>query len=547
METPTGGTIELPVVLRFVEVATDALAEAREEIDALNVYPVPDGDTGTNMYLTVTAAREAITEAVAEGADLPQALAAFGRGALLGARGNSGVILSQMLGALGKRLATRGPDERNATVVAEAIRAATTASYAAVGQPVEGTMLSVAAAAAAAAEEYAESPDARARDVFSAAAAAAREALLRTPEQLKVLADAGVVDAGGRGLSVILDAAETVLTGRRPAPVEMPVRRATLPAPVPTDDLTEDGPAYEVMYLLDADDDRLPTLRAALAPLGDSLVVVGGDGLWNVHVHVDDVGAAVEAGIEAGRPYRIRVTHFAEQVASTRARAGERSTDRGGRRIVTVAAGPGLAALFEEAGAVVVRPSERRPSTKELLDAILDSAAEEVICLPNDPDSVRVAQIAAQTAEQDHGVRVVVIPTQAQVQGLAAVAVHDPARTFDQDVLEMTATARHARHGAVTIAARQAITMAGPCEPGDALGVVAGDFAVVGDDLFAVASDVAERLLAGGGELVTLVAGADDDGLTARLAADIESRHPAVDVMTYDGGQARYPILMAVE
>jgi DAK2 domain fusion protein YloV len=547
MEAPQSGSIELPVVLRFVEVATDALAEAREEIDALNVYPVPDGDTGTNMYLTVTAAREAITEAVAQGADFAQALAAFGRGALLGARGNSGVILSQMLGALGKRLASRGPDERNATVVAEAMRAATTASYAAVGRPVEGTMLSVAAAAADAAEEYSERPDARARDVFSAAAAAARAALARTPDQLQVLADAGVVDAGGRGLSVILDAAETVLTGRRPPPVQVPVRRPSLPAPhatvVPADDLTEDGPAYEVMYLLDAQDDRVAGLREHLASLGDSLVVVGGDGLWNVHVHVDDVGAAVEAGIEAGRPYRIRVTHFAEQIASARAKAGERK----GRRIVTVAAGPGLAALFEEAGAVVVDPRERRPSTRELLDAILDSGAEEVVCLPNDADSVRVAQIAAQTAEQDHDVRVVVIPTQAQVQGLAALAVHDPGRTFDQDVLEMTATARHARHGAVTVAARQAITMAGPCEPGDALGIVAGDFAVVGDDLFTVATDVAERLLAGGGELVTLVAGVDDDGLTARVAADIESRHPAVDVVTYDGGQARYPILMAVE
>ncbi len=544
METPTGGSIELPVVLRFVEVATDALAEAREEIDALNVYPVPDGDTGTNMYLTVTAAREAITEAVAQGADFPQALAAFGRGALLGARGNSGVILSQMLGALGKRLATRGPDERNAVVVAEAMRAATTASYAAVGRPVEGTMLSVAAAAAAAAEEHAGTPGARARDVFSAAAAAAREALARTPDQLQVLADAGVVDAGGRGLSVILDAAETVLTGRRPAPVEMPVRRAALPAPHgPTDDLTEDGPAYEVMYLLEADDGQVAVLREALAALGDSLVVVGGDGLWNVHVHTDEVGGAVEAGIEAGRPYRIRVTHFAEQVASARAKAGERK----GRRIVTVAAGPGLAALFEEAGAIVVVPSERRPSTQELLDAVLGSGAEEVICLPNDADSVRVAQIAAQTAEHDHDVRVTVIPTQAQVQGLAALAVHDPARTFDQDVLEMTATARHARHGAVTIAARKAITMAGPCEPGDALGVVAGDFAVVGEDLFTVAADVAERLLAGGGELVTLVAGADDGGLTERLARHIEGRHPAVDVVTYGGGQARYPILMAVE
>ena len=145
--------------------------------------------------------------------------------------------------------------------------------------------------------------------------------------------------------------------------------------------------------------------------------------------------------------------------------------------------------------------------------------------LPNDPDSVRVAEIAARTAEGDHGLRVAVIPTQAQVQGLAALAVHEPGRTFDQDVLEMTATARHARQGAVTVAARQAITMAGPCEPGDVLGVVAGDFAVVGQDLYGVATDVLDRLLGGGGELVTIVAGADDAaGALGRPAARRGSR-----------------------
>ena len=144
--------------------------------------------------------------------------------------------------------------------------------------------------------------------------------------------------------------------------------------------------------------------------------------------------------------------------------------------------------------------------------------------------------------------KVSVIPTNAQVQGLAAIAVHEPGRSFEHDVLEMTATARHARHGAVTIAARQAITMAGPCEPGDVLGVIAGDFAVIGDDLEAVASDVLERLLAGGGELVTIVGGADDgDGLAARCAAVVEERHPHVDVVVYDGGQERYPLLMSVE
>src|SRR5690242_10885847 len=187
MEAPTGGGIELAVVRRFVDVAVDALADAREEIDALNVYPVPDGDTGTNMYLTVSAARDAIHQATAEHADLPTALAAFRRGALLGARGNSGVILSQMLGGIAARIARAAPEERNAVVMAEAMSEATEASYAAVGTPVEGTILTVARAAADAAVRRAGDPRARARDVFSAAAAAAREALAHTPEQLEQL------------------------------------------------------------------------------------------------------------------------------------------------------------------------------------------------------------------------------------------------------------------------------------------------------------------------------------------------------------------------
>lgn len=557
METPRSGVITVEVVLRFVDLATDALADAREEIDALNVFPVPDGDTGTNMYLTISSARDALRQVVEADPDVDTgaALAAFARGALLGARGNSGVILSEMLGALGRRIVEAEPDQRNAQVMAEALGRAAQASYAAVGTPVEGTMLSVIRAAAEAADDAAGAPGVRTRDVFTAAAGAAREALARTPEQLQALADAGVVDAGGRGVCVILDAAETVLTGRRPIPVTTPLGSHQIPVPQAAvavgGDLTPDGPSYEVMYLLDAPDDSIATLRETLAPLGDSLVVVGGEGLWNVHVHVDDVGAAIEAGIAAGRPHRVRVTHFAEQIERARTRAAARDT-RTGRRVIAVAAGPGLAALFEEAGAVVVPGGPgQRPSTGALLEAITSCGAEEVIVLPNDADSVRAAQIAARTAEADaHGaVRVAVIPTHAQVTGLAAVAVHEPGRAFDQDVLEMTATARHARQGAVTVAAKQAFTMAGPCEPGDVLGVVAGDFAVVGSDLYTVATDVLDRLLAGGGELVTIVAGAEDpDGaLAARCAAYVEESHPAVDVVVYDGGQQRYQLLMSAE
>ena len=283
----------------------------------------------------------------------------------------------------------------------------------------------------------------------------------------------------------------------------------------PGADLVDGGPAYEVMYLLDAPDETIAQLRSTLAGLGDSLVVVGGEGLWNVHVHVDDVGSAIEAGIEAGRPHRVRVTHFAEQIAAREPR------QRVGRAIVAVAAGPGLAGLFEEAGAVVVRGGPgNRPSTGMLLEAMVRSGAQEVVVLPNDNDSVRAAQVAASTAEKDHDMRVAVIPTTAQVQGLAALAVHEPGRTFDQDVLEMTATARHARQGAVTVAAKQAITMAGPCEAGDVLGAIGGDFVVVGHDLTEVAEDVLGRLLGGGGEMVTLVSGADDaDGALAATCA----------------------------
>ena len=554
METVPSG-MSTAALARFVEIATDALSEAREEIDALNVYPVPDGDTGTNMFLTVSAARDAISEALAHDPHLPldEARRILSRGALLGARGNSGVILSQMLGAYVARLAEATTEERNAVVAAEAMQRATDASYAAVGVPVEGTILTVARAASDAANACAAMPGAKARDVFTAAAAAAREALAKTPTQLQALADAGVVDAGGRGLCVVLDAAETVSTGRRPPP--MPLRMPRIPVPLtgfgaPTGDLRADGPAYEVMYLLEADEPAIPVLKKALAGLGDSLVVVGAEALWNVHVHVDDVGAAIEAGIEAGRPYRVRVTHFADQVAqqSTTTRPTVRPTTRTGRRVVAVAAGPGLAALFAEAGAVVVHGGPgRRPSTGQILEAITECGAAEVVVLPNDADSIRVAEIAARTAEEGGDVRVEVIASQAQVQGLAAIAVHEPGRTFEQDVREMTATARHARHGALTLAAKQAMTMAGPCEPGDVLGVIAGDFAIVGHDTHAVAVEILERLMGGGGELVTIVAGAGGAEMAADAAAYVESAHPAVDVVVYDGGQDRYPLLMSVE
>jgi dihydroxyacetone kinase-like predicted kinase len=352
-----------------------------------------------------------------------------------------------------------------------------------------------------------------------------------------------VVDAGGQGLVVLLQTLRDVLEGRARRRGGGP-RRAALPVVDLTtcDDLDAEGPAYEVMYLLEAADEDVPALRAELAPLGDSLVVVGGAGLWHVHVHVDDPGAAVEAGMGAGRPRRVRIAHFAEQIA----RRPPRTTT--GVGLVACAAGPGLARLFEDAGAVVVRtPPGRRPSTDEILAAVRRTRAGAVVVLPNDQATIGVAGAAA-AAVQGEGIRVTVLPTRAQVQGLAAAAVHDTGRAPDADVVQMSAAAGAARDGAVTIAAREAITSAGLCRPGDALGVVQGDFAVIGSDLAQVATEVVDRLLTTGGELVTLVRGADaDDSLVGAVTDHLRRTRRDVEVCVLDGGQERYPLLVGVE
>lgn len=519
----------------WTQLCVEALSQARAEIDALNVFPVPDSDTGTNAYLTFVAGAEAVA-ALPDDVDLPDLVRAHTDGLLTGAKGNSGVILSQLVRATFRDLDVGADVE--AADVARSFGAAADAAHAAVGRPVEGTILSVARAAADGAQHAVES-GAAARDVFALAAASARVALERTPEQLPRLAQAGVVDAGGRALVVVLDATERALTGRAPEPSAPHVPRPAAPA---GDDFVEGGPGYEVMYLLDADESEIPALRHTLDGLGDSLVVVGSDRLWNVHVHVDDVGAAIEAGLQAGRPYRIAVTHFADQVARQRGQA------RTGRAVVVAVTGAGLADLCREAGAHVLEFTRDRPvDVATMLRTLRDLDVEEIVVLPNNHRYVGLFDAAAKQVRAD-GVRVAVIPTHAQVQGLAALAVHDPGRDFDEDVVTMSSAAAHTQHGAVTIATEPGITMAGPCQAGDVLGVVSGDFAVVGHDVPAVADEVLERLLSPAAELVTLVVGDGADRSVAdALAERVRAGRVDVDVVVYEGGQENYPLFVAVE
>ncbi|MET9663651.1 DAK2 domain-containing protein, partial [Streptomyces sp. NPDC006510] len=408
----------------------------------------------------------------------------------------------------------------------------------AVAHPVEGTVLTVAAAAAEAAARTEE--DAGTAAVARAAYEGARTALEATPGQLAVLGRAGVVDAGGQGLVTVLGALVEAVCGQAPERTYVAVPALPVPDDCAVAD-AEGGPAFEVIYLLEATDGAVDRLRTRLDRLGDSLVVVGGDGLWNVHVHVDDAGAAVEAGVEAGRPYRIRITHFgADRVHP--------HTEPVQRAVVVVVPGDGLRGLCKEAGAttVLARPGEP-PASGELVDAIRRAHAREVVLLPNDAELRHTAAAAAEQARAE-GVRVALIPTRAAVQGIAALAVHEPDRSFDEDVVAMTAAAGATRYAELAVAERQSWTMAGICQAGDILGLIDGDVAVIGEDVPRTARDVLDRMLAAGGELVTLVLGEDvPDSLADALEEHVREGHLAVDTVVYRGGHQRAPLLIGVE
>ena len=550
---------------RWAVLTRAAFAARRAEIDALNVFPVPDGDTGTNLYLSLDAALDSVrTEHEKAGilgaASLAQECTAMARSLLLTARGNSGVILSQLVRGFAEAIAESGADLADAATIADGLERASQRAYASVTRPAEGTILTVARAAATAG---AAAVDHGLAAVAEDALDAATEALKATTAQLPALERAGVVDAGAAGYLLLLEALARVVhqdgthVGERMEVfAEHSMRRredwshaggvvaptgATGGSPTGEGDLVVGGPAYEVMYLLrDSDEERVGVLRDTLDALGDSLLVDGGPHLWNVHVHVDDVGAAVQAGIDPGRPYRVRVTHFADQIG----RAAPAATVA----VVACAAGPGLAEVLGQAGAKVVESGPgRRASAGQLLVAARSAHALEVIVLPNDGDTVMAAEAAASAAEQD-GITLHVVRSRTAVQGLAALAVFDPTASASRNAAQMSHAAAATRHGAVAIASKQALTTAGPCEPGDVLGAVAGDVVIVGADLEEVAIDVVARLLSSGGEIVTVIGGADaPPGLAESLGARIERGHRDVEVSLIDGGQPHYPLLLGVE
>ncbi|HEX3839414.1 MAG TPA: DAK2 domain-containing protein [Acidimicrobiales bacterium] len=558
-------TLEAPALGRVIEAYRDALRSHQDVINRLNVYPVPDGDTGTNMALTV----ESVVAELEKLKDPDMALTskAISHGSLMGARGNSGVILSQLLRGIVDGLNESGlvPGPKD---LARALTVADELARSAVMRPVEGTILTVARAAAEGARAAADAGKALI-DVVGASRTAAAEALARTPELLPILAQAGVVDAGGAGYLLLLDAILTVVDGRPlPQPPELPDESLGGPGePSPMAEAVAashdggdgdiSGLRYEVMYLLEAPDDTIPSFKEVWAGIGDSIVVVGGDGLWNCHIHTDNIGAAVEAALDAGRPRNIRITDLLEQVEEERwvregggtAGSGAPETPPGSpptTGVVAVSTGVGIGRIFRSLGVHQVIPGGQsmNPSTAEILQAVEQQRADEVIILPNNKNIRPVAERV--DALTDKIVRVV--PTNNIAEGFAALLAYDPEAHVDINARDMETSARNVVAGEITQAVRDSDSEVGPVSTGDWLGLSRQGIEAVSNSVSEVSRALLDKLVTDDHELVTLIEGEGSSAAdTRRITEWLAEHRPGVDTEVHQGGQPLYPYLFSIE
>jgi len=545
---------------RVIGTFRDGLRSHQQLINRLNVYPVPDGDTGTNMALTLESVAAELDGLVAP--DLAAACKAIAHGSLMGARGNSGVILSQLLRGLSDGLdapgGRPGPQE-----LAAALVTADELARDAVMRPVEGTILTVARGAAVGARAAADAGGTLVA-VAEAARTGALEALERTPTLLPVLARAGVVDAGGTGYVLLFDALLTVLDGRdMPVPPELPeVVAGTDGAPgghaTPSEaDAALAGLRYEVMYLLEADDGTIPAFKEVWAGLGDSIVVVGGDGLWNCHIHTDEVGPAIEASLDAGRPRNIRVTDLLEEVEEERwVREGAGEVDSGPSEaplgptpvtsVVAVASGDGIGRIFRSLGVqrLIAGGQSMNPSIAELVEAVDELASDEVIVLPNNGNIRPVANRVDELSTK----RVWVVPTETIAEGFAALLAYDPEAGGEANAAAMEATATKVVPGEVTRAVRDSETPAGPVRTGDWLGLSRDGIEVVGETLSDAACALLDLLVTDAHDLVTLIEGEGSGAAdTRRITEWLRDQRPEVETEVHHGGQPLYPYLFSIE
>ena len=537
----------------------DALTDHREAINTLNVYPVPDGDTGTNMSLTL---RSVVEELDDSGDDMASVCNGIAHGSLMGARGNSGVILSQILRAFSGVVAEHASIDGR--LLATGLTAAAKGAYTAVGNPVEGTILTVIRESSKAAADAA-TRGTNLCGVLEAARHEAAASLERTPTLLQVLADAGVVDAGGAGLLLLYDAALHVVDDR-----PMPEPEATSKAAPHHRQLGaargEGGPSiadlrYEVMFLLDAPDQEIAGFKEAWAQVGDSIVVVGDGGIYNCHIHCDDIGAAIECGIGIGRPHNIRVTDLLDELAELEERdwvAAALDSDTSQRgdgaakgptvptAVVAVGAGSGVFAILKSMGvqAVVAGGQSMNPSTAELVAAVESVSAPEVIILPNNKNIIAVArQVSEQTSRT-----VQVVATESVTEALASLMAYDPQATASVNAAAMTEAFSAVVSGEVTRAVRDATSDAGPIAQGDWLGICQAGIQAVDSSMVAAATGLLTAIVDEDHELLTVITGEDADHYTtAMIESWITRNHPDVEVEVHHGGQPLYPYFFGLE
>ncbi len=538
---------------RTVEAFRDALRTHQDELNRLNVYPVPDGDTGTNMALTL----ESVCDALRSAEAMTEVCDALSRGSLMGARGNSGVITSQILRGFAEvfqPLDAIGPDD-----LVIAFRRGADAAYEAVLRPVEGTILTVARETAEACEAAAASAAGNGglalAELVGAAHEAAQRAVERTPELLAALRQAGVVDSGGSGFTLFLAALQHVVDGRplpEPAVVATP---AAVERHLAGDDVA--GLRYEVMYLLDADDGTIGPFRDTWLTIGDSIVVVGGDGIYNCHIHTNDIGGAIEAGIQAGRPHEIRVTDLFEEVAGVEEEAAwVRDAHAGGRTgghepvttaVVAVAVGEGVRRLLHSLGVqeVVAGGQSMNPSTAQILEAVESANSEAVIVLPNNKNIIAVAQqVDSLTAKH-----VEVVPTTSVIEALAALVAYDPDEELGPNTAAFTEALGRVRSGEVTQAVRDSVAECGKIRQGDWLAIArVGGIVAARPSTSAACAALLDELVDDDSEIVTVVVGAEARPADSEhIKEHLKLAYPHVDVEFHEGGQPLYPYLVGVE
>jgi DAK2 domain fusion protein YloV len=528
---------ELDPVRAWIAAAVGTLESARQRVDDLNVYPVPDGDTGTNLLLTVRALQEAL--ATSDARDREAIAHDVTRAVLMGARGNSGVILSQIVRGAAEVLAERaGPIDTE--TLARALRGASDAAYRAVRRPVEGTMLSVV-------RELAEEAESRVNggfdpsEVLLGLVARGEEALARTPEQLDILREAGVVDAGGAGLLELLRGLVAAVTG---ASVPEPARALES---VGADAVHRELSRYRycTAFLIEGDELDRDGLEGELERLGDSLLVVGDETALKVHVHTDDPGAALSLATARGSIRGVEIADMHEQTARREERLLHLvEPTPAATGVVAVAIGAGNRRLFESLGAALVVEGGQtmNPSTADLLSAVDSIPADGVVLLPNNSNVVLAAEQAARLS----GRPVQVVGSESMQAGLAAMVAFDASRSIEENALDMREAATQVVSGEVTVASRNVDLNGFSIRKGSWLGLAEGEPVAGGDDFEEVAAAVVERLLAEPREVLTLLTGDDEpslDGLLTRIAA----LHPGVELDVHSGGQPHYALLLGAE